>query len=272
MSQNIEMIDNEVFVMKTLEPTEIKMDGEGRIVAIVSTEAEDGEGDIVRQRKNKKGAGWLLDHYNKNPVITWQHDMWIPSLSGPETRAKVAKHATLGQVLTLDPMTFDKADPFAEFIGGKVERKVVKEFSVGFRGKVVERRAAPEGQYNGREFFEQALVEVAVANRGMNPETEAEVKAAMSGIMARHPEIALKSEGGDDNEIQELKDELADAITMINDMGKAMALMNDNLTGKIKTCEVHFSVLENIKAQDQRRNKAVKGIYDSLCRKGTAHG
>lgn len=272
MSQNIEMIDNEVFVLKTLEPTEIKMDDGGRIVAVVSTEAEDGEGDIVRQRKNKKGAGWLLDHFNKNPVITWQHDMWIPSISGPDTKAKVSKHATLGQVLTLDPMTFDKADPFAEFIGGKVERKIVKEFSVGFRGKVVERRAAPEGQYNGREFFEQELVEVAVANRGMNPETEAEVKTFMAGIMARHPEIALKSQGGDDSEIQELKEELADALQQMADMGRAMAVMNDNLTGKIKTCEDHFAVLENIKAQKDRQLGVLKELHTALCRKGTAHG
>ena len=272
MSQNIEMIDNEVFVLKTQAPVEIKMDGEGHIVAVVSTEAEDGEGDIVRQGKNKKGDGWDLAHFNKNPVITWQHDMWIPSLSGPETRAKVTKHPQLGKVLTLDPMTFDKADPFAEFIGGKVERKVVKEFSVGFRGKVVERRAAPEGQYNGREFFEQALVEVAVANRGMNPETEAEVKTMMAGIMSRHPDIAMKSQGGDDSEIQELKDELADALQQMADMGRAMAMMNDNLTGKIKTCEVHFSVLENIKAQKDRQSSVLKELHTSLCRKGTAHG
>ena len=178
----IELKDGELLAIKDLElVTETKADDEGNIVAIVSTETEDSDMAIIRQRRNKKGAGWILDHFNKGPVLTWMHDMFRPNIGAPGTKAKLAKDEKLGSVLTLNPAKFDQGDEVAVGIEGKLRRGVLNEWSVGFRGRVWERREADEnGRQRGYEFFEQKLAETAVVNRGANYDTSTAIKSLLA--------------------------------------------------------------------------------------------
>ena len=142
-------------------------------MAIISTESVDSDGDIIHQTPTERGKGWILDRFNNHPVTTWMHDIWTPSLSGPGTSAKVTTDPELGPMLVLDPAEFDPGDPFAQRIEGKLKRRSVSEWSVGFKGLLHDKRG--EG-IRGTEFFEQELIEVAVANRGSNLDTDTAVK------------------------------------------------------------------------------------------------
>jgi hypothetical protein len=231
------------------------------ITAVVSTENVDGDGDIIRQGKNKKGAGWVLDHFNKIPLLLWQHDRMTPNLSGPNTAAKVTKWPDLGKVLLLDPVEFDDGDMFAEHIKGKVERKVIRESSVGFRGLVSEVIRGSEHQYLGREFFEQKLIEVSFANRGSNLDTD----TAMKSLLGRSTH-ALEAQGGADAAIAELKEELGDTNQQLADALSAIKLLGDSIT----SCDARIDVVSKVSNQSARRVELIKELHGALKQVGSA--
>lgn len=197
----IELEDGSVLGGKVMDTEVIEVDK--AMVAIVSTENVDSDGDIIHAGKTPKGAGWVLDTFNKNPVIQWYHEPFRPNLAAPEVRAKVQKAEGGGRVLVLDPFAFDMADPFAAEIAGKYQRKVLKNTSVGFRGLKWDRMMDGD-MMSGREFFEQQLIEVSAVNVGANQETSTVVKS----MLARHG-FAAKVQGGGDSEVAELKAEIA---------------------------------------------------------------
>jgi len=196
----VELEDGSVLCGKDIN-AEVEIVEKG-MVAMVSTENVDTDGDIVRQGKNKNGAGWLLDSFNANPIITWSHDRFtIPNIGAATVRAKVQKSENGGRALYLDPFAFDMADPFAAGIAGKYERKVLKQTSVGFIGikwKPIE--SAETGNMTGREYFEQKLIEVACVNVGANQDTSTIVKRMLGRCG-----IAAKVQDAGDSEVIELK-------------------------------------------------------------------
>jgi hypothetical protein len=85
----VELLDGTALCAKNVLATVVKLDGQPHMAAQVSTECDDSDGDVIRQGKNKRGAGWVIDRFNKSPVLTWGHEIWRPSISSAQTRAKV---------------------------------------------------------------------------------------------------------------------------------------------------------------------------------------
>ena len=199
-----------------------KGDDSGNIVLLVSTQAVDSDGDIVYQGKTKKGPGWVLDTFNKSPVITWQHDLGIPNLSGPKTRAKVKATSDKGRGLHLDPLVFDDGDMFAMDLDGKIRRGVLTESSVGFRVLERENRKNEEGQTTGFHIYGAQLIETAIVNRGANPETEVLAKR----MLGRH-DVIKDIESGGSAEIEELREELLDMNNRFDIISNAVKSLGD---------------------------------------------
>lgn len=263
MSSYIEMEDGSLLaVMDALRGT-CKVDEKtGVITAVVSDSSEDSDKDIIHQGKNKLGAGWLLEHFNKAPVLTWMHNMYVPSLSAPETRAKLAKvDGHQGRVLTLAPAAFDLEDDFAAQIEGKIRRRVLKEWSVGFRGIKVEPRRNDDGSRGrGYEFFEQKLIEVAVVNRGANYNTSTAVKGLLGS-----PGLAQETQAGDDAEALELKAEVEYLEQRVKDLE---ALVMASLAEPGSCADEQKVLLDEV---NQAKAEALSGIFDRLVAHGTAH-
>lgn len=169
------------------------------MVAMVSTEVVDTDGDVIHASKNARGMGWDLADFNRNPIVLWSHDPRVPSIAGPSVKAKVGKREGGGKALYLDPFAFDMSDPFAAGIAGKYERGVLKQTSVGFIGKIWDRRMEGDMMV-GREYFEQKLIEVSCVNVGANQETDTVVKRMLSRCG-----VAAKVQDCGDSEIRELK-------------------------------------------------------------------
>ncbi len=197
-------------------------DGTNDIILLVSTQAVDTDGDIVYQGRTKNGAGWVLDKFNKAPVITWQHDLWVPNLSGPRTRAKVMKTENKGRGLHLNPLVFDDGDELAMTLEGKIRRGVLTESSVGFKALKRDRRQNEEGQAVGLNIYESELIETAIVNRGANPETEVLAKR----LLGKAP-IARQVEAGGSAEIEELKEEIEHLAAVVKMLGNEMKAISD---------------------------------------------
>lgn len=178
-----------------------------RMVAMVSTENVDSDGDVVHQGRNKRGAGWDLVKFNAAPLMTWMHDIMRPNIASPDVRAKVGT-SDKGKALFLDPFAFDPGDEFAMDLAGKYSREVLKETSVGFIGRIWDWRNK-DNNVIGREYFEQELIEVAAVNRGANPDTRVEVKSMMARMLVR-PAVTKSIQTAGDSELQDLKDEIGD--------------------------------------------------------------
>ena len=260
MSLKIETEDGGMICTKDSFAEVIKTEGESNIVLLVSTEAVDSDGDIVRQRKSKRGLGWILDRFNKAPVITWQHDIWVPNLSGAKTKAKVQKHPEKGFGLHLNPLTFDDGDPFAMVLDGKIRREVIKESSVGF--KIIDREPIKneEGRVTGLDIGTSELIEVAIANRGANPETE-----VMAKQMLTRPGIANQVEGGDSIEVLELKEEIQELAEKLDLLANTLKTLGDE-----QQAEEFLRKKETQRARQDEIRSAAAELLKSLHRVGTA--
>lgn len=239
-------------------------DEAGPLVLLVSTEAVDSDGDVIHQRPNKNGPGWVVTRFNGAPVISWQHDLRIPNLSGPETQAKVRKHATKGQGLHLDPLTFDVGDPFALSIEGKLRRDVIKESSVGF--KVLNRGPRKvDGQTVGFDIWGAELFEVAIANRGANPETE---------VLAKHllalPAVARDVEDAGNPEALELRAEIEHLAQEVVLLTRSLKVLSDRVDGEDEARAL--AVREKRDKNTAAVNAAASELLKVLRAEGTAHG
>jgi len=184
-TKRVELKDGTALVVKprvAVEITTREDDNGPQIIALVSTPSVDSYGDIIRQGPNENGKGWLLDRFNKAPVMLWGHDISLPSIGGG--KAYVGPHAVHKEGLYLEP-AFDMPDPMAATVAGKVERGVVTETSVGFVSRVDGKRE-DAGPFGGYEFYEQELLEISWVNRGANPDTAVMFKSMIGG----NPELA----------------------------------------------------------------------------------
>ena len=236
----------------------------GDIILLISTEIPDGDGDVVHQRRSKHGAGWLLKRFNGAPVISWQHNLQIPNLSGPRTRAKQGKHATKGQALFLDPLQFDEGDVFAMELDGKYRREVLKESSVGFRIHQYQPRII-EGKRVGMDIYEQELIETAAVNRGANPETETMAKA----LLMRAGGSVETAGDAEAKEILEILDALRGDVTVLANELKSLG---DKVDGEESDAVKLLGLDERTKLVNGTRAQAAKDLLAALKRVGTAHG
>lgn len=204
MRKMLMLKDGSALVTKESRAFEVERGDDSKpIVAIVSDEQPDSVNDILHV------SGWDLEHFNKSPLVLWQHDRSSPNLAAPGTRAYVD-----GPVLKLEAV-HDMGDQMAAFLDGKIRRGVIKETSVGFRSvewKELER---------GVEFFKQELIEVSWVNRGMNPRTDVLAKT----MIGMRPEFAAQLEDAGDPEVIELKAEMEEL------RGRIVA--SENLIAKI---------------------------------------
>lgn len=187
MSKFIMLKDGSALVTKESRCFEVdRADDSKPIVAVVSDDQPDSVNDVIH------ADGWDLAHFNKSPLVLWQHDRYTPNLAAPGTRAYVD-----GSVLKLEAV-HDMGDGMAAFLDGKIRRGAIKETSVGFRS--VEWKEMDRGV----EFFKQELIEVSWVNRGMNPRTDVLAKT----MIGMRPEFVAQLEDAGDPEVVELKAEM----------------------------------------------------------------
>lgn len=234
----------------------------GVMVAMVSTEDVDSDGDIIHQGKNAKGEGWKLERFNKAPVLTWGHEIWRPSISSPETRAKVRKREDggKGRALFLDPFAFDMEDPFAAGIASKYERGVLKETSVGFIGMKWDKRADAENNI-GRDWWEQELIETATVNRGANPSTSTHMRSLL-----QRPDLSALVQGGADNEVRDLKEEIAHLAEELRSIGNAVKTLGDAFAVR----EAFIAAMSEARPQISEGEKLAADLLARLQKLGTA--
>lgn len=243
----VELNDGGLLVSKAMT-LDIEKAGKG-MVAMVSTEGLDTDGDIIRQTKTARGRGWILDGFNKTPFMTWMHDKKRPNIASPDVRAHVRPHKN-AHALFLDPFAFDPGDPFAQELEGKYGRRVLKETSVGYTSKVW------EPLDTGREFFEQTLIEVAAVNIGANRETDTMIKSMLSrsGLVA-------KVEAAGDSEVEELKAEIIYLREELRLVSNEVKSLGDRMMDKVFAGQ---DAGDRVSARAQSTEDAIKVMADSL--------
>ena len=177
--------------LKVLDPKE------GVISAIVSTEAIDRDGDIIRQ------ANWELGHFKSHPILLSSHNYrGLRNQIGEWTKMDIEGTELVGTAKYYIGEGNEEAD-----WGFNLAQKGRAAFSVGF---VPDMDAAKELTIGGKASFEfrgQELLEVSQVTVPSNPQA----LQALKGLGSVHPEVdQLVTEMLDDmKEIEELKEEVA---------------------------------------------------------------
>lgn len=245
----IVLTDKTKLVVKTLEPVMLKAEDDQPIVAVVSTDSEDSDGDVIHQAASDKGGGWDLAHFNGRPLVLWSHDRYSPNLAAPGTKAFVQPHG--GRDALHLATVFDLPDPAAAFLDGKVRRGVPLEWSVGVRYRKYEDRDTGRGL----EVFEQDLIEVSLCNRGANPDTAVLAKS----ILRNRPDLVSMVDDGGSREVAELKDE----IVALSERLRA----SEGLLAKIGDKLAEYDQLEAwIGKERDRREVALRELSSALQR------
>ena len=124
---------------------------DGEQVFVASEESEDRMGDVIEVK------GWQLDNFKKNPVVMWAHDYRIAPLG-------TAPKLWVDDKQLLNLVGWDDADPYAQFIKGKYERKIMRAESVGFRPLEFEpmKEADAKGMFPSFRFTKTELLEISL--------------------------------------------------------------------------------------------------------------
>lgn len=134
-----------------------------------SSEDVDSYGDTIDQK------GWLMDRYNKNPIILWAHDHRIPGIGYAQ---KTWANPNLGGAIRFNPK---EVDPFADGIRARIDFGTIKTGSVGFmpfEWEMKEERVGSAMEITGIHFLIQELMEFSICNVPANPFAEMDPKAA----------------------------------------------------------------------------------------------
>jgi HK97 family phage prohead protease len=102
--------------------------------------------------------GWILDSYQKNPLILWQHDGSRPAI-GKMENVEVVDGQLIGEAV------FDSEgkDEFAAMIEDKIRKGFLSTGSVGFQPKLMEIQDDDEETrliHREQELFEFSIVNV----------------------------------------------------------------------------------------------------------------
>ena len=130
---------------------------------IVSTDAEDRDGDIVKQE------GWSFDEFNNNPIALLQHDHKQPI--GKWSNIRTAK-ASNGRMQTTAELTL--APPVSDLLKyahALVDANILNATSVGFAVKAAEKRKSADGRpTRGHIIHKAVLREISVVSVPANQE------------------------------------------------------------------------------------------------------
>lgn len=143
--------------IRKLFPAQIKDAGARSIIAVVSTESVDRDGDVIH------ASGWQLDNFRRNPVVLFGHDY---------SRPPVARASSIDVVGTTLRATIEFPPPnvseLADEVHGLVRAGFLPGVSVGFRplpgGKTYNE------QRGGMDFTAQELLEFSFVAIPSNPQ------------------------------------------------------------------------------------------------------
>lgn len=152
-------------VLKMYTPEIVTTEDAGvrKAAFVISTEAEDRDGDTVSVK------GWELDSYRKNPVVLWAHD----TKSLPIARAE-SIGARDGKLKSVTVFPEKGIYPFADQVYGLVKGGFLNGTSVGFHPL----EATPRGKSKGVNFTRQELYEFSILPVPSNREALREAKEA----------------------------------------------------------------------------------------------
>lgn len=148
----------------------------GRVYAVVSTEAVDRDGDIVRT------SGWEIDAFLRHPVLLSSHDYFQLRSQIGEWEEMAVRGARLEGVARY---YIGEGNAEADW-GFKLAERGRAAYSVGFLPDMsAARRLTGGGPFGAYEFTRQELVEVSQVTVPSNPEALQGLKA-----MRLHPAVA----------------------------------------------------------------------------------
>jgi len=159
-----------VWRLATVEPF-ADVDSSRRIPFCLSDGTVDRMGDTIA------ADGWVLDGYQKNPVVLWAHDASSPPI-GRGINIRVSDERLLGEVEFAGAEVYD----FADLIFRLVKAKYVNAGSVGFMPLDLE-FSNDKGRPWGIDFTRQELLEFSVVPVPAN--ANALVEARAKGIDTR---------------------------------------------------------------------------------------
>jgi len=142
----------------------------GEVEAVVSTETQDRDGDIIRQ------SGWQLDRFNQHPILLSSHNYGsLQSQIGDWRGMKVARKQLSG----IATYYIGKGNAEADW-GFELAKAGRAAFSVGFIPDMDEASPLGESRYFGPfEFKSQELLEVSQVTVPSNPDALQRMKTAV---------------------------------------------------------------------------------------------
>lgn len=150
--------------------------GEGRIHAIVSTESQDREGDIIR------ASGWNLDNFKAHPVLLASHNYFdLRAQIGEWESMEVSGEQLEGVARYYIDMGNEQAD-----WGYLIASEGRAAYSVGFIPDMDEAKELSTGGADSYEFQGQELLEVSHVTIPANPQA---LQYAKLLLEARHMEM-----------------------------------------------------------------------------------
>ena len=135
---------------------------------ITSTESEDRDGDIIET------DGWKLDNYMKNPVILYGHDYG----GLPVGKSVNIQKDSINKKLIQD-VKFPTKDEyeFADTVYRLAKSGYLNATSVGFIGLQSEPRINEKGEYLGKRYKKQELLETSIVPVPSNPTALTEARS-----------------------------------------------------------------------------------------------
>ncbi len=237
VTKEIVMFDDaefEVIDEKDFKATEQKP---GRIEMIMSDPGLD------RHRERMDQSGWKLANYRKNPVMLFGHSQQIPAI-GIMENVKVQDDKLRG----FPKFDTRENDPFAGMIAEKLEKRIIRAGSVGFR---VIRVEMIENEKDPTRFIirEMELFEFSIVN----------VPALPSALSRR---VSEKEKTG----IDALKKTVEENSMMAREREKEISKEIDE---RVKKCmeEIKASVkeLEDLKTEVlANKSKNVNNLFDDI--------
>lgn len=152
---------------------ETKALGTGRVEAVVSTEDEDRDGDIIR------ASGWRLDKFLQHPVLLASHDYL-------DLRAQIGEWESMEvrgkRLVGVARYYVGEGNAEADW-AYNLASKGRAAYSVGFIPLEWKERPSKNGEWPGHEFVEQELLEVSHVSIPSNSQA-LQLMAKSYGIMA----------------------------------------------------------------------------------------
>lgn len=165
------------------DPVKLKAVEESRTVRFtISTDAKDRHGTVLNMK------GWMLDAFNRNPIVGYQHNVYGDNMCVPPNpddtlgAGRAWMETQNGRDVLMGEVKFEPADinPLAEKVFRKVLLGTLRATSVGFlevgQGRTEEKKDAKGNVTSKTYFFEgQELLEFSIVNIPSNPEATRKV-------------------------------------------------------------------------------------------------